>query len=60
VTCGELVKTVPTNGSVDIPVGEIHRLENRGKIPLHIIEAQVGDYLGEDDITRYEDNYGRS
>ena len=59
VTCGELVKTVSTNGSVDIPIGEIHRLENRDKVTLHIIEAQVGDYLGEDDITRYEDNYGR-
>jgi mannose-1-phosphate guanylyltransferase/mannose-6-phosphate isomerase len=60
VTCGDLVKTVPTNGSAYIPIGEIHRLENRGKIPLHLIEVQVGVYLGEDDIARYEDNYGRS
>lgn len=60
VTCGELVKTVPTNGSVDIPIGEIHCLENKGKVSLHLIEVQVGDYLGEDDIVRYEDNYGRS
>jgi mannose-1-phosphate guanylyltransferase/mannose-6-phosphate isomerase len=60
VTCGELVKTIPTNGSADIPIGEIHRLENRGKIPLHLVEVQVGDYLGEDDIVRYEDNYGRT
>jgi mannose-1-phosphate guanylyltransferase/mannose-6-phosphate isomerase len=60
VTCGELVKTVPTNGSAYIPIGEIHRLENKGRIPLHLVEVQVGAYLGEDDIARYEDNYGRS
>jgi mannose-1-phosphate guanylyltransferase/mannose-6-phosphate isomerase len=60
VTCGELVKTVPTNGSAYIPIGEKHRLENRGKILLQLIEVQVGSYLAEDDITRYEDNYGRS
>jgi mannose-1-phosphate guanylyltransferase / mannose-6-phosphate isomerase len=36
-----------------------HRLENRGTEPLHIVEVQVGDYLGEDDIQRYDDHYGR-
>ena len=60
VTCGDLVKVVPTNGSAYIPIGEIHRLENRGKITLELVEVQVGDYLAEDDIARYEDNYGRS
>ncbi len=60
VTCDELVKIVPTNGSAYIPIGGIHRLENKGKIPLHLIEVQVGSYLGEDDITRFEDNYGRN
>ena len=40
-------------------MGTKHRLENRGKIPLRIVEIQVGEYLGEDDIQRYEDNYGR-
>ncbi|ATX80244.1 mannose-1-phosphate guanylyltransferase [Mariprofundus aestuarium] len=60
VTCGELVKTVAKNESAYISIGETHRLENRGKIPLHLIEVQVGDYLGEDDIERFEDIYGRT
>jgi mannose-6-phosphate isomerase-like protein (cupin superfamily) len=47
------------NQSTYIPLGEIHRLENPGKIPLEIIEVQSGSYLGEDDIIRFEDNYGR-
>ncbi len=59
VTCGEMIKTVPKNGSAYIPIGETHRLENRGKVTLQLIEVQVGDYLGEDDIERFEDNYGR-
>ena len=59
VTCGDLVKVVPKNGSAYIPIGEVHRLENRGKVPLQLIEVQVGEYLDEDDIIRYEDNYGR-
>ena len=45
--------------SVLEPIGTKHRLENRGTEPLHIVEIQVGNYLGEDDIQRYEDNYGR-
>jgi mannose-1-phosphate guanylyltransferase/mannose-6-phosphate isomerase len=59
VTNGEEVTTVHKNQSTYIPIGAKHRLENRGKEPLHIVEIQVGGYLGEDDIQRYEDNYGR-
>jgi mannose-1-phosphate guanylyltransferase/mannose-6-phosphate isomerase len=46
--------------STYIPLGTLHRLENPGKIPLHLIEVQSGSYLGEDDIVRFEDSYGRS
>ena len=59
VTCGDKVFTVTKNESTYIPIGEKHRLENQGKIPLQMIEVQVGEYLGEDDIERFEDNYGR-
>jgi mannose-6-phosphate isomerase-like protein (cupin superfamily) len=59
VTNGDEVITVHKNQSTYIPIGAKHRLENRGNEPLHIVEIQVGDYLGEDDIQRYEDNYGR-
>ncbi len=48
------------NESVYLPLGCVHRLENPGKIPLTLIEVQVGSYLGEDDIVRLEDTYGRS
>jgi mannose-1-phosphate guanylyltransferase/mannose-6-phosphate isomerase len=51
--------TVGENQSVDIPRGAVHRLANRGAVPLTIIEVQTGDYLGEDDIVRFEDDYGR-
>jgi mannose-1-phosphate guanylyltransferase / mannose-6-phosphate isomerase len=47
------------NQSTYIPIGAKHRIENPGKIPLHIIEVQSGSYLGEDDIVRFEDRYGR-
>jgi mannose-1-phosphate guanylyltransferase/mannose-6-phosphate isomerase len=47
------------NQSTYIPLGTAHRLENPGKIPLHVIEVQSGSYLGEDDIVRFEDHYGR-
>jgi mannose-1-phosphate guanylyltransferase/mannose-1-phosphate guanylyltransferase/mannose-6-phosphate isomerase len=47
------------NQSTYIPLGRVHRLENPGKIPLHLIEVQSGAYLGEDDIVRFADNYGR-
>jgi mannose-1-phosphate guanylyltransferase / mannose-6-phosphate isomerase len=59
VTNGDEVFTVQKNQSTYIPIGTKHRLENQGSEPLHIVEIQVGDYLGEDDIQRYEDNYGR-
>ncbi len=59
VTNGEQVYTVHKNQSTYIPIGSKHRLENRGSEPLHIVEIQVGEYLGEDDIKRFEDNYGR-
>jgi len=59
VTNGEEVITVHKNQSTYIPIGTKHRLENRGTVPLHIVEIQVGEYLGEDDIQRFEDNYGR-
>lgn len=59
VTNGDEVITVQKNQSTYIPIGTKHRLENRGNEPLHIVEIQVGDYLGEDDIQRFEDHYGR-
>jgi len=59
VTNGTQVITVQKNQSTYIPIGAKHRLENRGNEPLHIVEIQVGNYLGEDDIQRYEDHYGR-
>jgi mannose-1-phosphate guanylyltransferase/mannose-6-phosphate isomerase len=60
VTCGERVMLVGENQSTYIPLGEKHRLANPGKVPLEIIEVQSGAYLGEDDIVRFEDGYGRS
>ncbi|MGN6462825.1 MAG: mannose-1-phosphate guanylyltransferase/mannose-6-phosphate isomerase, partial [Pseudolabrys sp.] len=48
------------NESVFIPIGTVHRLANRGKIPLELIEVQTGSYLGEDDIVRLDDVYNRS
>jgi mannose-1-phosphate guanylyltransferase/mannose-6-phosphate isomerase len=59
ITCEERVFLLEENQSTYIPVGHRHRIENPGKIPLHIIEVQSGSYLGEDDIVRYEDRYGR-
>lgn len=59
VTCGKNVMVLSENQSTYIPLGEIHRLANPGKIPLEIIEVQSGSYLGEDDIVRLEDIYGR-
>lgn len=60
VTNGDKVLTVRPNESTYIPMGEVHRLENKGKIDLVMIEVQVGEYTGEDDIVRLEDVYGRS
>jgi mannose-1-phosphate guanylyltransferase/mannose-6-phosphate isomerase len=59
VTRGEEVCLVAENQSTYIPIGVTHRLENPGKVPLEIIEVQSGSYLGEDDIVRFEDTYGR-
>jgi mannose-1-phosphate guanylyltransferase/mannose-6-phosphate isomerase len=60
VTVGEQVILLQENQSTYIPAGTTHRLENPGKIPLHLIEVQCGSYLGEDDIVRLEDTYGRA
>jgi mannose-1-phosphate guanylyltransferase/mannose-6-phosphate isomerase len=59
VTCGESVFTIQTNQSSFVPMGVKHRLENPAEEPLQLIEVQSGTYLGEDDIIRYEDIYGR-
>ena len=59
VTRGEDVFQLAENESTYIPIGTVHRLENPGRIPLDIIEVQSGSYLGEDDIVRLEDTYGR-
>lgn len=60
ITCDDKVFLLEENQSTYIPVGAKHRIDNPGKIPLHIIEVQSGSYLGEDDIVRFEDVYGRS
>jgi mannose-1-phosphate guanylyltransferase/mannose-6-phosphate isomerase len=59
VTRNDEVFTLRENESTFIPLGAKHRLENIGPEPLHIIEVQSGPYLGEDDIVRFEDSYGR-
>jgi mannose-1-phosphate guanylyltransferase/mannose-6-phosphate isomerase len=59
VTVGEQVILLSENQSTYIPLGTTHRLRNPGKVPLEIIEVQSGSYLGEDDIVRFEDTYGR-
>jgi mannose-1-phosphate guanylyltransferase/mannose-6-phosphate isomerase len=59
ITRGDEVFMLEENQSTYIPLGVKHRIENPGKIPLHIIEIQSGSYLGEDDIVRFEDVYGR-
>jgi mannose-1-phosphate guanylyltransferase/mannose-6-phosphate isomerase len=60
ITNGDKVLTLTENQSAYIPLGEVHRLANPGTIPLEIIEVQSGSYLGEDDIVRFEDTYGRA
>ncbi|HZD29424.1 MAG TPA: mannose-1-phosphate guanylyltransferase/mannose-6-phosphate isomerase [Xanthobacteraceae bacterium] len=59
ITLGNDVRAVHENESLYIPIGSIHRLANPGKIPLELIEVQVGSYLGDDDIVRLDDVYGR-
>ncbi len=60
VTIGSNERLLGENQSVYIPLGEVHRLANDGKVPLQLIEVQTGSYLGEDDIIRYEDVYARA
>jgi mannose-1-phosphate guanylyltransferase/mannose-6-phosphate isomerase len=60
ITNGEKTLLLTENQSTYIPLGEVHRLANPGTIPLEIIEVQSGSYLGEDDIVRFEDHYGRT
>lgn len=60
ITCGDKKLLLTENQSTYIPLGEVHRLANPGAIPLEIIEVQSGSYLGEDDIVRFTDNYGRA
>jgi mannose-1-phosphate guanylyltransferase/mannose-6-phosphate isomerase len=60
ITNGDQVIVLTENQSTYIPQGQTHRLVNPGKTPLEIIEVQSGSYLGEDDIVRFEDTYGRS
>jgi mannose-1-phosphate guanylyltransferase/mannose-6-phosphate isomerase len=59
VTVGDEVRLVHENESIYVPIGAVHRLANPGKIPLELIEVQVGSYLGEDDIIRLDDVYHR-
>ena len=59
VTLDGKIMTLHENQSVYIPMGGIHRLANPGPEPLEVVEVQTGDYLEEDDITRYEDIYAR-
>ena len=59
ITCNDDIRILSENQSTFIPLGSVHRLRNPGKIPLELIEVQSGSYLGEDDIERFEDHYGR-
>ncbi|MGI3210885.1 mannose-1-phosphate guanylyltransferase/mannose-6-phosphate isomerase [Roseovarius tibetensis] len=59
VTIDDEVRLLSENQSVYIPLGAVHRMENPGKVPMVLIEVQTGSYLGEDDITRYDDIYAR-
>jgi mannose-1-phosphate guanylyltransferase/mannose-1-phosphate guanylyltransferase/mannose-6-phosphate isomerase len=60
VTIGDNERMLSENESTYIPIGMMHRLENPGVLPLEMIEVQSGSYLGEDDIVRFDDTYGRS
>jgi len=60
VTVADEIRLIRPNESTYIKMGEIHRLENQGKIDVVLIEAQVGEYTGEDDIIRIEDDFKRS
>jgi mannose-1-phosphate guanylyltransferase/mannose-6-phosphate isomerase len=56
---GEEQMTLRPNEGVTIPIGMVHRIENTGTQPAELVEVQLGDYVGEDDIVRYDDGYGR-
>ena len=60
VVVNDDARTIHENESVYVPIGSVHRLANPGKIPLELIEVQVGSYLGEDDIVRFDDIYKRT
>ena len=60
VTINDDTFLMTENESTYIPIGAVHALENPGKVPLEMIEVQSGSYLGEDDIVRFEDRYGRT
>ena len=60
VTCDDKIFLLTENQSTYIPLGSVHRLANPGKVPLELVEVQSGSYLGEDDIVRLEDQYGRN
>ena len=60
VTIGEKSFLLSENESTYIPVGVVHALENPGRVDLELVEIQTGSYLGEDDIVRFEDRYGRN
>lgn len=55
-----VVSEVPTGGAIDVPLGAAHRIGNGGDVPMTFIEVQQGDYLGEDDNERLQDDYGRA
>lgn len=59
VTIDDVVSDVATGSAIDVALGAAHRIENRGTEPMTFVEVQQGDYLGEDDIERLQDDYGR-
>jgi len=59
VTRGEEKMTLRANEGITIPIGELHRIENTGDVPAELVEVQLGDYVGEDDIIRFDDDFGR-
>ena len=60
VTIDEKTMLCEEGQSVYVPLGSVHRMKNPGKLPMILIEVQIGSYLGEDDIVRYEDIYART
>ncbi len=60
VVIDDVEREVPTGAAVDIPLGAAHRIGNQGDVPMTFVEVQQGDYLGEDDIERLADDFGRA